>query len=455
MEDIKGKGKVFVLDTNVLLHNALALRSFADNTIVLPITVLEELDKFKSQSNELGRNAREAIRTLDNLRTEEPGSLGKGVPTDVGGMMRVVLDAAIDLPQGFSRSLPDDRIIGVAYELARETDQSVIFVSKDINARVKADAVGLKVMDYENQKVNFDELYTGRREIEVESRIFDLFYSDDGLALDKELQAMDPQAFALSPNEFVLLRDKDKPKQNALGRWDSKLGRLVHLDKTRGHAWNISPRSNGQRVALEALLDDNIKLVTLVGIAGTGKTLLAMAAAIQRVVKDNSFEKLLVTRPIMPMGKDIGYLPGSKDDKMMNWMLPIFDNLKFLLGSGGATGRRGLTNMTQEQLLKNGTIELEAITYIRGRSISDEFIIVDEAQNLTPHEVKTIISRCGDGTKIVLTGDPYQIDNPYLDASSNGLTYCVERLRSSNLTAHVTLTQAERSPLSELAAELL
>jgi PhoH-like ATPase len=437
-------GKTFVLDTNVLLHNPGALFAFKDNRVVLALGVIEELDHFKRNNDELGRNAREVIRAIDRHRVE--GSLRDGVPMNNGGVLQVVLQSDMREPikaAGLDPNTNDNRIIAAALALQQQ-GQRVTFVSKDINARVKADALGVHVMDFEQQKVDFDSLYQGWREVSVPAETVNRFYADKHVALP------DTGEDELAPNEFVLLKDETNAKHTALARADLIGKELSPLTPEYDRAWNIAPRSATQRMAFELILDDSVQLVTLVGRAGTGKTLLAIAAGLQRVVKDRKYEKMLVSRPIMPLGRDIGYLPGDKDEKLQAWMGPIFDNLKYLLH-----GRFAPNPLTQEQLFKQDLLELEAITYIRGRSIANMFVVVDEAQNLTPHEVKTIISRVGEGTKIILTGDPQQIDNPYLDASSNGLTYIVERLKHSPLCGHITLSKSERSALAELAAERL
>jgi len=436
--------KTFVLDTNVILHNPKALFSFKDNRVVLALAVIEELDRFKRANDELGFNARDAIRAIDKFR--EKGQLADGVEMDNGGILQVVLQqdvrSKIDM-SGLKPDAADNQIIAVALAL-KDKGQRVIFVSKDINCRVKAHALGLTVMDFEQQKVNFDTLYPGCREVLSSAESVDQFYAEKSVPLPENLEV------PLNPNEFVLLKDESNPKHSALTRTDLVGKELVPLTPEYDRAWNIAPRSKMQRMALELLLDDSIQLVTLVGRAGTGKTLMAIAAGLQRIIKDKRYEKMLVSRPIMPLGKDIGYLPGDKDEKLMAWMGPIFDNLKFLLN-----GRYSPSPITREQMFEQDLLELEALTYIRGRSISNMFVIVDEAQNLTPHEIKTIISRVGEGTKLILTGDPQQIDNPYLDASSNGLSYCVERLKGSPLHGHITLTKTERSPLADLAVERL
>ncbi len=431
--------KTFVLDTNVLLHNSNCIESFADNIVVLPMAVIEELDKFKGNNDELGRNARQVIRRLDKLR--KLGRLGEGVPMENDGILRIVTDHDAKLDPGLEQNITDNKIIRVAYHL-QKTGQRVIFVSKDINARLKSDALGLETMDFEKQKVNFDELYTGFRQITVTPRQINEFKQHGRLRLAK---------LELLPNEFVILTDEGDANNTLLAR--AQADGLTSLAPERERAWQIEPRSLEQRMALDLLLDESVALVTLVGRAGTGKTLLALAAGLEQTVKIKRYDKMLVSRPIMPLGKDIGFLPGDKEAKLQNWMQPIFDNLAFL--TRGTGDQKHAIRDKIGRLQREHVLELEALTYIRGRSIPRQYVIIDEAQNLTPHEVKTIISRAGEGTKMVLTGDPSQIDNPYLDSNSNGLTYTVERMKSVELHGHVTLMKSERSLLAAAAAELL
>ena len=435
--------KYFVLDTNVLLHNSEAVSSFADNFVVLPMTVIEELDRFKSHGDELGRNARRVVRQLDALRAK--GSLSRGVGMENGGTLLIVLESSEAKLGGMDMSVPDNRILSVAYNLHQQGNV-VIFVSKDINARLKADALGLEVMDFEKQKVNFDELYTGHREILVPGEVVNTLYAK------KEAEG---EGFDLLTNEFILLVDEADEKHTALTRVN-KRGKMIPLSQPET-VWHIHARSKEQRMALELLMDPEVDLVTLVGQAGTGKTLLAVAAGLESVVGLERYDRVLVSRPIIPMGKDIGYLPGSKDEKMANWMQPIFDNLTYLLNLGQKGKEDGGESIKKkiDKMIQDNILELEAITYIRGRSIPKQYVIIDEAQNLTPHEVKTIISRAGEGTKMILTGDPAQIDNPYLDSSSNGLSYTVERMKGRSMFGHVTLRKSERSGLAAAAAEFL
>lgn len=447
-KETKQKTKTFVLDTNVLLHDPQALESFTDNMIVLPMAVIEELDKFKTHNDELGRSARQTIRRLDTLR--DHGNLRDGVPIAKGGLLRIVSASHEFADAGLEHGLADNRILQVAYGL-HDRGERVIFVSKDINARVKCDALGVEAQDYERSKVNFDELYSGYSEIVVGKRTVDTFFKK---------RIMEQPRLGGYPNQFITLRDKSNPKRSALARVVEP-GLITHLSKTNQTLWNISSRNKEQRLALELLLDPEVQIVTLVGQAGTGKTLLALAAALQKTLRNGRYDRILVSRPVIPMGKDIGYLPGAKEEKMSHWMQPIFDNLTYLLREDipdNKAKRKTKAVSVQDRidrLLKEGTIEMEALTYIRGRSIPRQYVIIDEAQNLTPHEVKTIISRAGEGTKMVMTGDPFQIDNPYLDASSNGLTYAAERLKEQKISGHITLQSSERSKLAAIAAEYL
>ncbi len=445
----KAASKTFVLDTNVILHTANALESFDDNNVVLPMAVLEELDTFKTQSSELGQNARQAVRRIDALRLS--GSLATGVRLPNGGLLRVLASPSTE-NGGLQADTADNRIIGLACRLHAQGER-VTFVSKDINARVKADALGIRAEDFEREKVNLDEFYTGYAAASVPRETIDRIYAGEAVRCPE---------ISGYPNLFYTLTDKDDPLCLAITRMGAD-GSIREINHHLADVYNIQARNLEQRLALELLMDPAVSLVTLVGQAGTGKTLLAVAAGLELVLHQHLYDRILVSRPIIPLGKDIGYLPGAKEEKLAHWMEPIFDNLTYLLrdpqpGTPQPVTRKGRTPSVRDriqQLLDNDVIELEALTYIRGRSISRQFILVDEAQNLTPHEVKTIVSRAGEGSKIVLTGDPYQIDNPYLDAASNGLIYVAERLKAHALHGHVTLTTSERSELAALAARIL
>ena len=428
--------KIFVLDTNVLLHNADALKVFADNEVVLPIDVLEELDAFKKDSDEKGRNARAAIRTLDELR--ERGRLGEGVTLEGGGMLRIIMNSDIKGPLDISGEESDNRILMVAYDLQQKGNQ-VIFVSKDINARVKADALGIKSVDFEKEKIDIDRLYSGWKEVSVGRNEINNFYGK------KFLQIKDEDFF---PNQYVLLKDDADEKHTAMAKFSFRRKGMVPLLPDINDIWGIKPRNKEQIMTFDLLTDDTIKLITLVGKAGTGKTLLALACGLKKTVDEHVYKRMLVSRPVIPMGRDIGFLPGTKEEKLVNWMNPIYDNLEYIL-----TIRKRKEDI--EDLIDSDLLQLEALTYMRGRSIPNQFIIIDEAQNLTPHEIKTVVTRAGNNTKLILTGDPYQIDNPYLDSSSNGLSYAVEKMKGQEMYGHITLTRNERSSLASLAAELL
>ncbi len=436
--------KNFVLDTNVLLHDPRAMFSFADNHVVIPIYVLEEIDTFKKELSDRGRNAREVARRLDALR--DRGRLSEGVKLTEGGIIRVAIGKR-QLPDALrSSQVADNYILAVALEV-RDAEPNVrtFFITKDVNLRVRADALGLQSQDYDAENIDISELYPGVRDVEVSGSQIDAFYQDGSIGVD---------ATDLRPNEYLLLKSRDSSGHTALGRWDGAQKKVVPIRKLREGVWGIRPRNKEQHFALDALLNDDIKLVTLVGKAGTGKTLVAIAAGLQKVVEEDVYHKLLVSRPVYPLGRDIGFLPGDIEEKLNPWMQPIYDNVEFLLGfSSNREGKKEGRSYTE--MIDLGYIEIEPLTYIRGRSIPGQYLIVDEAQNLTPHEVKTIITRVGDGTKIVLTGDPYQIDNPYVDAANNGLTTVVERFKNEAIAGHVTLSKGERSALAELASNIL
>lgn len=437
--------KTFVLDTNVLLHDPGSIFSFQNANIVIPIAVIEEVDNQKKRNDEIGGNARQVSRYLDDLRNQ--GKLAEGILLKNGSTIRVELNhQALDkLPHGLGREKYDNRILAVASSLNEELDGNVALITKDLNLRIKADALGLDAEDYNSDKVDFDELYTGTKTLVVNCQVIDQIYRDGELSLTEK------EKDGLLPNQFIILKDSYNPSKSVLARYfagESKLVSLYPKDKER-EIWGIGPKNKEQRFALDLLLNDDIKLVTLVGSAGTGKTLLTLASGLHKVVEEKQYQRLLVTRPIVPVGNDIGFLPGDKEEKLRPWMQPIFDNMAYLCHSENS--KHDLV----AELKGRNQLEIEALTYIRGRSIPNQYIICDEAQNLTPHMVKTLITRVGVGSKIIFTGDPYQIDNPYLDSSSNGLTYLVEKFKEMDIAGHVTLTKGERSPLAELGAKLL
>ncbi|MCS6915068.1 MAG: PhoH family protein [Myxococcales bacterium] len=443
--------KHFVLDTNVLLHDPLAMFQFADNVVVIPIYVLEEIDQFKKELSERGRNAREVCRRLDEFRNGGH-HLSEGIELPGKGQLRVALGGREIPPPLRTSQLADNLILGVALAVRdANPEMQTILVTKDVNLRIRADAMGLHAEDYDVEQISLEELYTGHAELQVSAELISAFYQEGRLPLDVLLGGVVGERPVLYGNQYLLLRSSEGTS-TALGRVDKNQQALLPVRKLREGVWGIRPRNKEQHFALDLLLNDEIKLVTLVGKAGTGKTLLAIAAGLQKVAEERVYHRLLVSRPIFPLGRDIGYLPGTMEEKLNPWMQPIYDNVEFLLGLS-REGRR--ENRSAEELVNMGLMQIEALTYIRGRSIPNQFIIIDEAQNLTPHEVKTIITRVGEGTKIVFTGDPYQIDNPYVDASNNGLTTCVERFKGEPLAGHVTLVKGERSPLAELASNRL
>ncbi len=444
--------KIFVLDTNVLIHNPQAMFSFEDNRVVIPITVIEEVDNFKKGVDEKGRNARQIGRYLDDLR--EKGSLKKGVKTEKGGTIQVILsrkvsDTANDILITDSN---DNLIIGTAlYVKKQNPDVPVILVSKDANVRIKADAVGLKAANYETDKINFQELYTGYLKILID---------------DKTLKDYQEKEFIVNdfgeiyPNQFVMFCKDEEDEDGIIARYSNENNTIYPLKYYKGQEiFGIVARNIEQTMAFDLLMDPEVKLVSLVGKAGTGKTLIALAAGLNQVVESNNYSRMVVSRPVSPLGKDIGYLPGTKSEKLNPWMQPIYDNMEILL-----SGRKekedndngkifGKKEPSLKDYLDFGFIELEPLTYIRGRSLPDQYIIIDESQNLTPHEMKTIITRAGEGTKVVLTGDPYQIDIPYLDSESNGLSIAVEKFKQEKICGHITLEKGERSALANLAAK--
>jgi PhoH-like ATPase len=437
--------KIYILDTNVLLHDPNAIFSFQDNDVIIPLVVIEEVDGQKRRQDEVGRHARLAAHHLDQLRLE--GKLSEGVNLKSGGRLRIELKhESSHLPADLDPSKPDNQIIALTVQLRKENPGTpVILVSKDINVRVKADALNLAAQDYETDKMVLKEgdLYDGMTTLQVQPEDIEAFTKNNSYV---------PANGRLYCNQFVHFKSVNGTKSSALGRFNSESGSVVPLAPLKKDIWGIQPKNLGQRFAFDILLDERIPFVTMTGQAGTGKTMLALAAGLSKVLDQHRYRRLLVTRPVIPMGKDVGYLPGDKDEKLRPWMQPIYDNLEYLMG---CIYKEQMAADMIRHIQEKGIFEAEALTYIRGRSIPQQFIIVDEAQNLTPHEVKTIVSRAGEGTKIVLTGDPNQIDHPYLDFRSNGLCYAVEKFKNNPLAGHVTLTKGQRSELAELAAKLL
>lgn len=434
----------YVLDTSVYLHDANSINQFGRNDIVVPLKVLEEIDKNKKRQDNVGANARRIIRVFDALR--EKGSLIKGarIAKGKGLLFTRTLDDSSNLPGDLDPKTPDHIIVATALQLQKEK-KKVILVSRDINLRVICDAVGVKTEDYSPEKIVEDrtEVFKGFREVLVDQQDIDKFYSGEDLMLQ------DDAIKGLMPNEFVMLVSNSNKTSTALARFvneDYPLKKIRQFKNGSSGVWGINPKNKEQNYALELLMDPTVPIVTLVGKAGCGKTLLAVAAGLQQVLEQGTYTRMIVSRPVQPMGRDIGYLPGTMEEKMMPWLAPVQDNLEFLMSND------------KEHLkmqMEAGKIQVEALTYIRGRSISNAFVIIDEAQNLTCHELKTIITRVGDGTKIILTGDIEQIDNAYIDETTNGLTYAVEKFKEHGLAGHVSLIRGERSQVATLASNIL
>lgn len=430
--------KTFVIDTNVLIHRPEAIFSFKNSNVVIPIEVFEELDKLKSEHHSgRGKSARTACRLIDGIISKR--DVSKGVKMPSGGLLLIPILEDFKEFHGLVRGKKDNSILLTALAL-KERGDLVFFVSKDINARIKAEALGIRAVDYEKHKVSTTEQYQGFVELEV--------------SLDKCKELEEMKSVVLEgeffDNQYCFLSNSSN-STIYIGRYDKDAECFRHVPSGLDEPiTGITALNTQQRIAFDALLNPKINLVTLVGAAGTGKTLLAIASGLHTVLQEKLYSRVLVSRPVVPMGNDIGYLPGEKSQKMSPWMQPIFDNLEFIIERSNKQNVKSV-----DQLVNNKILEIEALTYIRGRSLPKQFIIIDEAQNLTPHEIKTIVSRAGEDTKVVLTGDPYQIDNPYLDSESNGLITLVEAFKEQKIAAHITLTKTERSPLAELATQLL
>ena len=426
--------KKFVLDTNVILLDPKCIYKFDDNDVYVPLIVIEEIDRHKKGQEEKARNARAFAREVDALRAI--GSLSKGVDLYTGGKLFIYVatpNGKTDTPLGLDLTINDDLIIFTARELGATC------VSNDLNVRLKSDAVNVPAEEYKAGKVivENDTLYSGHSITYVSKEEMDEFRLNGRVKYEGKFD-----------NEYFIIKEEGNSKNSALGRYSRVQDGLVKLI-VPATTWGIIPKNAEQHFALDALLNDDIKLVSLVGKAGTGKTLLAIAAALTKTLEESKYKKILISRPVIPMGKDIGYLPGSLEEKLDPWMQPIYDNLDHLFG-----GRNGM-NQQWKMLVEQGMIKVEALTYIRGRSIPNQFLIIDEAQNLSIHEIKTIITRVGEGTKIILTGDADQIDSPYLDSLNNGLTYAADRMKNENIVAHIELIKGERSKLADLATRLL
>lgn len=437
--------KTFILDTNVLLFDPNSVLKFGKNKVFIPLVVVEELDRFKKDQNENGRNARQFARLVDKLR-ENGGSLTQGVGLENGGKLFIGITKQPQLNGNYGIDLNhnDNKILLSALSLQQDGEDATL-ITKDINLRLKSDAIGVNSEDYETTDVTLDELYTGQRILEIEGSRIEEFENTRFLALTPEEEK------TTYPNEYVVMTEKNNPHRRALGRYNLKKKGIVPLIRPREGVWGVHPKNIEQQFAIDALLNQEIKLVSLVGKAGTGKTLMAIAAGLEMAIGQQQFSRVLVSRPVIPMGRDLGFLPGDVNEKLGPWMQPIFDNIDYLFGNQRARNEA----TTWDELINQGLLHVEPLTYIRGRSLPNQYMIVDESQNLTPHEIKTILTRAGEGTKIVLTGDCEQIDSPYLDSINNGLAYCIDRLKEVDIVAHTVLKVGERSQLSEVASQLL
>ena len=434
--------KIYVLDTSVYLTNAECIYAFKNNDIYVPLKVFEEIDKHKKRQDAVGAQARKIIRIWDELRSR--GSIDTGVRLRKGhGIIKSVSSHGItkDLPSDLDVRVPDHLIIATALKFHKQEDRKVILVSRDINMRVIADAVGVTSEDFQNNQVvdNSESIFEGYATVLVDDQIIDRFYEKQSVYLDDK---------DLYSNQYVMMVSNANEKKTALGRYVSQAMPVRQLHTSKQKVWGIKPRNKEQQFLMDALMDPKIQIVTAIGKAGSGKTICAIAAGLEQTIDEmkQEYTRVIVSRPVQPLGKDIGFLPGTMEEKMSPWLMPIQDNLQFLMGND---------KITLDIYMQKGTIEIEALTYIRGRSISNAFIIIDEAQNLTTHELKTIITRVGEGTKIVLTGDVEQIDNVYIDATSNGLTHAVEKFKNFELASHVTLHRGERSKVATFAAKNL
>jgi len=447
-----------ILDTNILLLDPNAYLKFPNKHIIIPLIVIEELDSFKREMTSIGKAAREIIRAIDLLRTK--GKLTEGVKLENSSILQVfILENLEELPEGLDRVIKDNYLLSTGIKLKKVYNKKVTIITKDADLRIKADVLGIHAEDYNtNHSDTIEKLYTGERIIQTTEEWIDKFYHNEELIWNVEkpnfaLDYIEP----IVVNEYITLKSERK---SALAR-AHKSGRLIHIKEKK--ILNITPKNREQRFTIDALLDPEIQLVTIAGRAGTGKTLLALAAGLYQVLENQLYKKLLVARPVIPMGRDIGFLPGELEEKIKPWMQPIYDNLEFLLENDEneeiyqkeKIDKKRDIHTTLDYLKQMGILDVEPLTYIRGRSIPRQFIIIDEAQNLSPHEAKTIITRAGIGTKIVLTGDYYQIDHPYLNLYTNGISYTFNKMMGQPIFAHVTLEKGERSELAELASKLM
>jgi PhoH-like ATPase len=430
--------KTYIVDTSILLQDPDCIEKFTDNNVVISMHSLEELDKMKRYTDELGKNARQVLRYIDSLKSEE---LYSGIHVGNGVSLKVFVERKNMQKNGFPLSTegPGNRILHAAFML-KEMGEHVVLITRDSLLRIRAESIGICAEDYRNMKDSYENMYHGLRRIKVDKKHIDQFYMGQHIDIDLS---------SCFPNEYCLLVSDEK---EVVGKYSKKKKTLEPLLSFGPDVWGVQPLNVEQRCAVDLLLRDDIKLISFIGQAGTGKTLLALACGLRKVFDEDVYSRILISRPIMPLGKDIGYLPGSKEEKLYHWMQPIYDNLEFLCENSCGSGNG---HETKQYIMESQKIEMEAVTYIRGRTLPKMYIIIDEAQNLTPHEMKTIISRAGKGTKVILAGDPTQIDNPYLDKDSNALTYIVSKFKGQSIFGHMMFRKTERSELAAIAAEIL
>ena len=441
---------VYVLDISVLLYTPDAIFDFPMKEVLLPVSILDALEPLRQDLGEKGRVANLVSKILDECR--QLGNLVEGVSLPNGGKLRIELaDPETEaIPFSFNSRNPSNRIPAVAWLLSRE-NKDVVFVSRDENLRTKANTLNVPTISYKGRRRDDSNLYSGIHHCEVSKKKLRNLNQQSFISME-EVQSELNENIKFFPNQGLLLNNPEVPEEDVLAIYNQSKNKFLTVSKEQG-VWGIRPRNLEQRLALALLVDPNISIVTLSGKAGTGKTLLALAVGLQQMMVDNIYSRMLVSRPIFPMGRDLGFLPGDTQEKLSPWMQPIFDNLELLINN--TSEKKSSKRDSYQELMERGMLVVEPLTYIRGRSIPNQHMIVDEAQNLTPHEMKTIVSRAGDGTKIVLTGDPNQIDNTDVNLSSNGLSTLVERFKGSQLAGHVRFTSVERSALAELAANVL
>jgi PhoH-like ATPase len=433
--------KSLVFDASVLLHDPDSINHYPKESIVLPSVVIEELDQKKHLNNEVGKNARYVMRLIDQL--SKRGNISEGIRLENGTHIRILLDEEHKKKKSGSTSFTSDRarhrLLAIAFQLQHE-GESILLISKDPVTKILAETAGIETQNYRSVREHYDTIHKGIKNLEISKSKIDQFYLDGNLPIPEGDHC---------PNEYIIMKSEEN--SSAIARVDAKSKSLVPLIKSAHDIWGIKPRNVEQKCAMDLLMRDDVKLVVFTGGAGTGKTLLALAAGLRKVFDEGVYSRIMIARSIIPVGRDIGFLPGTKEEKLRAWLAPFFDNLEYICSSSGSENGAE----TKKWILESEKFQVEAITYMRGRSFTNTYVIIDEAQNLTPHEIKTIISRVGDNTKIIVLGDPSQIDNPYLDADSNGLVYLIGRMKKHDIFGSIYFQSTERSKLAAIAAAVL